>query len=380
MDISEALDSKQETHAIYTDFSKAFDLVNHSLLLYKLSIFGIHGSLLQWCRSYLENRTQLVLIRGFKSDPREVPSGVPQGSHLGPLFFVMFINDLVVGLRSKFKLFADDVKLYRAVRNHEDTQLLQADINLVQEWCHRNHMTLNASKCFHISFTRKKIPLTAKYRINNTPLEEVETIRDLGIIMDKTLSFRDHIDITIKKASKLAGFVTRQTKIFRDSSLAITMFNSLVRSILEYSSPVWNPSYKIHVNRLERVQKRFLYHLAYTENKCRSLESYSDRRKHYKLQSLEARRRCNDIIFLTKTVQGKVDSPEILGKIKLNIPRSGSRLQNRKTFYLPTCTTLHAQHSPLYRLLATYNSVQDSIDIFGSTVSSIKYQLKSFIM
>lgn len=115
-DIHDAFANNKEVHAIYTDFSKAFDVVDHYILVRKLGHAGICGSLLRWCESYLRNRSQIVTIRGYKSDLKSVPSGVPQGSHLGPLFFLLFVNDLCTTISSRFKIFAGDLKLYRINR------------------------------------------------------------------------------------------------------------------------------------------------------------------------------------------------------------------------------------------------------------------------
>lgn len=189
-DIIDTMDGGGEVHSIYTDFRKAFDLVNHNCLLHKLAELGIHGSLLRWCESYIRNRSQLVNIQGFKSRVHMVPSGVPQGSHLGPFFFLVYINNIKHVIQSKFKLYADDLKVYRAVEDHSDIMALQSDINAIYKWSTQNYMHLNLQKCNFIKFTRKRVPFQATYFINNTPLQEVNTVRDLGIILDSALSFR----------------------------------------------------------------------------------------------------------------------------------------------------------------------------------------------
>ncbi|KAG6445910.1 hypothetical protein O3G_MSEX004133 [Manduca sexta] len=209
-DILDEMDSGGEVHAIYTDFRKAFDLVNHDYLLCKLTDMGIHGSLLRWCESYIRNRSQLVCIRGFKSRVCTVPSGVPQGSHLGPLFFLVYINDIKHVIRSKFKLYADDLKIYRTIHTQSDELILQTDLNDVQKWSSENHMFLNLDKCYHIKFSRKKHPSQTTYYINNIPLTEVKTIRDLWVILDSAMSFRFHVDNITAKCSQLSGFINRQ--------------------------------------------------------------------------------------------------------------------------------------------------------------------------
>lgn len=378
-DISGAVEDKFEVHAIYTDFSKAFDVVDHSLLIQKLGHAGICGSLLRWCESYLQNRSQLVMVRGFKSAAQVVPSGVPQGSHLGPLFFLAFINDLCASVTSKYQMFADDLKLYKVIREHNDTVSLQNDINAVTDWCSRNRMVLNAAKCYHIKFTRKRHPTQAFYHINGSLITEVTNIRDLGVTLDSKLDFRDHIDLIAKKGARLAGFVTRQTKFFKDIEIPVILFNCYVRSLLEYCSPIWSPSYAVHVDRLERLQKQFLYHLSFVNNLCHSLTTYDSRLAYFKLTSLEFRRSVADILFLHKIINGKIDSPELLEKVELIVPRSCSRLHNRKTFNLPSCRTNYAQHSPLYRMCSAYNAICHDVDIFGDSINTFKkYFFRNF--
>lgn len=376
-DITEAFENKHEVHAIYTDFSKAFDVVNHELLVEKLGHAGICGSLLRWCESYLRNRSQLVMVRGFKSPSRIVPSGVPQGSHLGPLFFLVYVNDLCTNITSKFQMFADDLKLYREIHSNDDKMCLQRDINTINDWCDRNKMVLNSSKCFYLNFSRKRNSSHASYFIKNDQVSEISSMRDLGVVVDTKLDFKEHLDSLVKKSARLAGFVIRQTNFFKDPEVAIVLFNCYVRSLMEYCSPVWCPSYAVHINRLERVQKQFLYHLSYSHKLCRRLRSYSSRLAHFKMSPLELRRNVADMVFLQKLVNGHIDAPKLLEKIDFAVPRSSSRLHNRITFTLPHRQTSYGQHSPLYRMCSSYNEICHNIDIFSAPVSSFKRLLLS---
>lgn len=376
-DISKAVDYNNEVHAIYLDFKKAFDLVNHDILIKKIASFGIHGSLLRWCESYIRNRSQLVSLKGFNSNVMQVPSGVPQGSHIGPLFFVMFINDIGNYISSNYKLFADDLKLYRVVVADTDVADLQGDVNAVLNWCVMNRMQLNVDKCLFIRFTRKKNQSSCFYTLNGQVVKEVRSVRDLGVIIDSELCFRDHYDHIINKSSRLSGFITRQLKIFNDSFLTIYVYNSLARGILEYNSVVWNPGYQIHSDRIERVQKRFVYCLSYHDNKCKQLMSYKERLDYFKMQSLQSRRKIADSVFLYKILHQHVESSSLLEKIAFKIPRPMSRLHNRKPLCLPQVKTRLGQHSPIYRISSIINSCASRVDIFGSSLSSIKKCFKS---
>ncbi|XP_045453474.1 uncharacterized protein LOC123662715 [Melitaea cinxia] len=151
-------------------------------------------------------------------------------------------------------------------------------------------MILNASKCAHIKFTRKKNIVHSKYFIQNQQLEEVSVIRDLGIILDSRLTFKDHIDYIASKAWKLLGFIRRNTADFKRTDCITRIYNALVRSILEYAVSAWNPHYRAHVNRLERVQRSFTRYLAFKDNTSPYRANYAARLKHFKLHPLEKRR------------------------------------------------------------------------------------------
>lgn len=261
-DIVRAIEKGLQVDAIYTDFSKAFDRVNHSLLLAKLTAVGFPLWLTNWLHSYLSDRTQIVRIKNHKSFPLPATSGVPQGSHLGPLLFNLFINDIGLVLKHcKFLLFADDLKIYLEIKDRSDCEKLQADLISLHCWSNKNGMSLNLNKCYSISFTRSKNPIIQNYHIGNE-LSRLNTIRDLGVLFDIKLSFIDHIHAVISRASQTLGFLLRNSKSFSISTLR-TLYVSLVQPILQYASPVWNPFYHNHINNIERIQNKFLRHVAF---------------------------------------------------------------------------------------------------------------------
>ncbi|CAB3995279.1 Hypothetical predicted protein [Paramuricea clavata] len=190
-EILDLLAGGKEVDAIHLDLSKAFDRVQHHMLLYKLEQYGISGSLLQWFRSYLSDRYQRVALDGTLSDWLPVTSGVPQGSILGPLLFLVYINDMpgYVGQGSSIALFADDPKLYRPI-NSASHHLLQSDLSGLQNWSNDWGMTFSPSKCKVMHMSRKKVCSSAslQYHLNDKPLESVTHISDLGVIVSKDLS------------------------------------------------------------------------------------------------------------------------------------------------------------------------------------------------
>lgn len=185
-----------------------------------------------------------MVLNGYMSTWKSIPSGVPQGSLLGPLLFIIFINDIDVCFNnSQFLLFADDMKVFKVVNSPEDSALLQFDLNKLTTYCRMNRLDINVSKCFSISFGRKRSMFSSTYIINNQTISNFTEIRDLGVIMDSKLIFNNHIDKIVKKAYKLLGFLIRSCKNFNLMKSIKIIYCSLVRSNLEYASQVWNPRY-----------------------------------------------------------------------------------------------------------------------------------------
>ena len=176
------LNRASSTHVIFTDFSKAFDLVPHQRLLLKLESIGVRGKLLKWIESFLTNRRQRVLLDGHTSEWTPVTSGVPQGSILGPLLFIIYVNNTPQALSSPTHLFADDCAIYRMVSSQCDCQSLQEDLSRLSEWCQKWQLPLNTKKCKATCITLKRKPPTFTYYINNNALEWVDTFKYLGIL------------------------------------------------------------------------------------------------------------------------------------------------------------------------------------------------------
>lgn len=165
--VLDAFASGYQVDVIFTDFAKAFDKINHNIFSIKLYSFGIRDPFLSWLTSYLTDRIQIVKLNNFHSDPFNIPSGVPQGSHLAPLLFLLFINDLHFPNSNKL-LFADDMKIFRLIKLHySDSALLQNYLNTLSAWCNSNKLQLNIDKCKVMSFTRSRSPIINDYTINN---------------------------------------------------------------------------------------------------------------------------------------------------------------------------------------------------------------------
>lgn len=374
-EVSLKLDSRSSVEVIYTDFSKAFDRVNHQTLLQKLSQHGISEPLLSWCGSYLSDRLSKVVVNGYCSDSYLVMSGVPQGSHLGPLLFNVFINDIGDCFHhSRYCLFADDLKFFRTVDNAFDSELLQEDLNRLVDWCDLNDMELNTSKCYTMRFSRKKNIVNTNYTIKSQHLKEVNTIRDLGVQLDTKLQFNVHIDKVCSNAFKNLGFILRNCKDFKSPYTKLLLFNSFVRSGLEYCSVAWNPFYDVYTKRIERVQKRFLWHLTYSVNLGKVLLSYEDRLKYFKILSLTDRRRMLDLVFLYKLANGILDTPELLSSLCFSTPSRLSRPSRYQLLKTSMCKSNLGQNAPLNRLIREFNKYAKSndIDLFTDSIGKFR--------
>ena len=255
-EVGATLDQGGQTDVIFLDFSKAFDSVLHNLLIHKPRSFGFNGNLLNWIQNYLSDRHQSVIINGKESDSLPVTSGVPQGSILDPLFFVLYINDLPNVCSSKVSLYADDARVFRKIKSINDCILLQKDLDSLLAWSHKWKMKFNPAKCNVISISRKSHVPNFQYCLDNNFLQHTDKIVDLGVIIDSKLSTRDHVVKTASKAHTVLGMIKRAVGYDSPDSVKRQLYLSHVRSVLEYCSPVWSPYLVTEIASLEKVQRR----------------------------------------------------------------------------------------------------------------------------
>ena len=191
-DLHSMLSANKQVDCIVMDFSKAFDKVSHGRLLAKLDWYGIRGKNLSWIRDFLRDRSQRVVVDGAHSDSIPVTSGVPQGSVLGPILFLLFINDIGEDISSHIRLFADDTIIYRAVNSRGDAEHLQRDLGKLEEWSHVNQMEFHPDKCKHLLVTRARTQTDFEYSIYGTTLELVTETKYLGVTFTKDLRWGKH--------------------------------------------------------------------------------------------------------------------------------------------------------------------------------------------
>lgn len=260
-DFAEAINEGKQTDVIFLDFRKAFDTVSHNKLIYKLSSVIKNDKLITWIKAYLTNRRQFVTLNGALSHCIPVESGVPQGSVLGPLLFIIYINDIVQDLSVNVKLYADDCVLYERINSSEDQIRLNNDFRKVMRWCDRWQMVINFDKTVYMRITLKRNPLLYQYGTSDSALSEVTCYKYLGLWISNNLSWNKHIDTISANALRKIFFLRRALR-FATPETRFLAYNTIVRPILEYAVMIWDPYTKININKLERIQKkavRFIY-------------------------------------------------------------------------------------------------------------------------
>ena len=252
-DIASAYNKKgSQIDIAVLDFSKAFDTVPHDGLLSKLKHYGIDDKIWLWISNFLKQR---VVVDGIQSDLVTVDSGVPQGTVLGPILFLLHINDLPSVISSKVRLFADDCLVYREIKNRQDQIALQKDLNLLENWGSKWGMRFNAAKCNIMRMSRKQTPISTQYELSGQVLEEVKDAKYLGVTVSDDLEWTKHINAITTKANSKLSFLRRNLKGCPEK-LRETAYFALVRSFLDYSATVWHPHQKYNSDKLEMVQRR----------------------------------------------------------------------------------------------------------------------------
>ena len=376
--VSAALDAGLQVDTVYTDFRKAFDTVDYDILLQKLSAIGISGSFLAWIRSYLSDRVQVIKIYDKLSAPVNVCSGVPQGSHLGPLLFLLFINDLKdVFQDCKFLMYADDLKIFRTISCGLDSSKMQDDLMRFEQWCTANMMRLNTAKCVVMRTHRANRVMLSTYRLSNTPLIDVDEVCDLGVTFSTKLDFRNHYRNIACKAMKTLGFIAHFARHFRQLKSLKLLYVALVRPQVEYASVIWNPKHKLYVNLIERVQHKFLrMAMRATGTPMQFYDhDYGPALCKTRLITLSNRRVCADLLFLYRIIHGQINCHELVASIHFHAPERSLRL--RPLFKSKVPDYHHYTADPINRAMEEVNQRFAGIDIFTISLDSFRNVLLS---
>ena len=291
--------SNIQTDVIVMDFAKAFDKVPHKRLIYKLRYYGIDENTIKWIEDFLNHRTQTVLVDGECSEKIHVTSGVPQGTVLGPILFLVYINDFNDYIEhSTLRLFADDSIIYRKIKNKDDAEKLQQDLIAAAKWEKDWLMSFHPDKCSVLQVTTKKTPITYDYTLHQHKLQIETATKYLGITLQNDLKWNKHINNISASATKQLNFLKRNLKV-TSQNIKDKAYRALVRPKLEYSSCVWDPHTKSKENQLEMVQRRAA---RYVCNRFHNTSSVTDMITDLNWPTLQQRRTRTRIIFFYKVI------------------------------------------------------------------------------
>ena len=359
--IQKAIERKQYSCGIFLDLSKAFDTVNHTILIKKLEYYGIRGIAKDWFCSYLSNRKQLVSIGNVTSDLKPITCGVPQGSVLGPLLFLLYINDFSKSVPDlDFHLFADDSNLFCS---HKSLQCLEAKVNVelnnVNNWLCVNKLSLNIDKSNFVIFhpSQKKVQYPINLIINYKILEEKKYVKYLGIIMDCNLNWKQHIHELSKKVSRSIGILSK-LRHYVPQSILIQIYYSIVFPFLIYGVLIWGNTYKSNIYPLVILQKKAIRIITFSHFQSHTSPLF----KKFNLLKLP------DIVYLYTAVFmhqfHKGNLPEKFNNyftLVSNQHSYNTRLASKATFILPLVRTNYGLFNIRFCGPKVWNSIEESL-------------------
>ena len=354
------------------DFSKAFDKVPHHLLIEKLKYYNLNEDVVGWITSFLSDRTQRVVVDGYSSDESPVLSGVPQGSVLGPVLFLLFINDIADDLSSIVRLFADDCIVYRQINCRDDQIALQRDLDKLVEWAQTWGMEFNIKKCNILTITWKTSKkLTYTYKMEGQVVEGVRSTKYLGITLTDKLKWNLHINKISGAANRMLGFMWRN---LRNSPKTIKekAYTSFVRPKLEYSSSIWDPHVQKDVKQLEMVQHRAARFVTNCPHQHTDQQpSITAKIKELGWEPLKDRRRKNRLVMLYRVVNNLVEVPTSYHpEVRDPQPLRGNQMQ----FVRQQPEVDAFKYSFLVRTVTDWNSLNSST-VASDSLESFKRQL-----
>ena len=354
--VSSSLDCGCSVDVLYFDYRKAFDVVNHRILLSKLSSIGISNPLLGWLGDFLCDRSMKVVVHNFSSHNVNVSSGVPQGSVIGPLLFLIYINHVTSGLRSKFVLFADDLKLYLALPLDKSYALdasfiLQNDVAMLHRRSESWGLSFSVNKCARIHFSRLRTDPVCDYFIGDSPIPNKDSFRDLGVVVDSSLKFHLHINEVCRKANGIANSILRGT-ICRSPEFMVQVFITHIRPIIDFASVVWNTGYVGDLQMLESIQRRWTKKIAGFAD-----HPYSVRLSTLNLFSIKGRLLRADLILVWKIMAGLCPS---LNALFERVAHGRTRGHSRKIFKPRHSTDVRSRFFSL-RVIDLWNSLPEEV-------------------
>ena len=361
---TQVMEEGQPLDVVYLDFQKAFDSVPHVRLLLKIEAHGIEGEVLQWIKAFLSGRTQQVLVEGALSDRSPVTSGVPQGSVLGPLLFLLYVNDIPNQLHSSVKLFADDCKLFNSVQSPQARHQLQKDLHEVRNWSMLWQLPFNLDKCrvLHLGSGNPQ----SSYNMSGQVLASTESEKDLGVLVDGSLNFHSQTSAAVAKANKLLGIIRKSFANLSKRSFPL-LFKTLIRPHLEFGNCIWGPQSKGDQQLVERVQRRATKLIPELRNM-----TYSQRLRELNLPSLTYRRLRGDMITIFQILHGSIDVQEGLLQLSNTRKTRGHHLKLHKS----RAKSRARRNFLSVRAVNSWNSLPSSV-ISAPSLNAFKSRLDS---
>jgi len=363
---TQSLDENHEVDIIYLDFKAAFDKVPHKRLLRKMLSLGIKGKLYKWIENFLTNRQQRVVTNGIESSWGPVTSGVPQGSVLGPVLFLIYINDLPEALDCTVKLFADDTKIYTNINTPSDEEKLQNNIFNACEWAIKWQMIFNVKKCktMHIGKNEPSEYFMKDAEGKICKIQLVDSEKDLGVTFDDKLTFNKHIHLKVNIANRNLGLIAKSFT-YLDKEMFLQLYKALVRPHLEYASVIWNPRYKKDIIAIENVQRRATRMMSNLKNL-----DYKNRLIHVGLPTMEYRRTRADVIQVYKLMNGIDKTSYDL----LNVRDATTTRGHKQKLFKPRPRTNIRKNAFSHRVVNDWNSLPANV-VEAPTLNSFKSRL-----
>lgn len=369
-DLVEVQDKGEQVDAIVIDLAKAFDVVDHDLLMKKINVMGLDNRLIKWIESFIKDRHQKVKIGDSQSPEIDVTSGVAQGSVLGPLLFLIFINDMPNAVKSRVRLFADDCIIYRKIINEVDSEKLQKDLNALINWLRLNRLDINSSKCRAISFNKNKTEYP--YSIGEYKIPKENEVKYLGITFSSNLKWNAHIGKVLMKANKALNFVIR-TLGKSSKKVKEIAYKSLVRPLLEYGECLWDPHEVGLKKSLEKVQRRAA---RFVLGRYDRKHSVTRMLKELGWKSLESRRTEKRLTIFFKVFTGHPSYKELRDRVSKSefLVRHD---HNYKLNYMKQKTNV-SKFCFLNRAVETWNSLPaEALEPFPTSLRGFKKVLKT---
>ena len=373
--ILKCFDKKEYVLALFLDLSKAFDCINHDILLYKLQHIGVRGIALEWFRSYLNGRTQYVYVNKCKSQPETLSCSVPQGSILGPLLFILYINEIAhISKVLKCILYADDAVLYCVDRDLQNLiHTLNIEIRNITDWLVCSKLTINVNKTKAVIFTRRHISYDAipSIKVLDRNIEILKEINFLGITLTSNLSWKSHVYEIVMKISKLNSIIYLVRDSLNSDALKI-IYNSLVYPYLTYCNVIWGSTYRQNIDPLVKVMKRVIRTMTYSHRYEHTIDLFA----RFNLLNYENVNKYCVCLFVYKSLNGITDLPDYF---QYNMNVHNLNLRNNHQLRHPQVGSEQSKQAIAYRGCSEWNNLNSNLQLSNSVIT-FKRNLKNSLL